>query len=285
MNDGIYNDGIYNEQDEEIGELPWLIFTLNRNAYAVNIKYVSGIEQKPENITPLPKAPEIYCGLAEFWEEMYTIIDMRKAFHLPSIDEEVDVFRDVMEQRKQDHIKWVEVLEKCVETGEKFSLATDPHKCAFGRWYYDFVKHNHAAGFHIRRVEKPHTFLHETAPEVIGAIKKGDKETAVKLLQKARKEYVPKVLEVLDEAETAFRDTFRETVVIISDEEQRLGLLVDEVLLVDNIEPTNGSDASAGFSKSKFLESIAKNERVGNEIFVINEDELLKLSDVEKFRP
>lgn len=266
---------------EEAVELPWLIFTLSGNAYAVNSKYVNGIEMRPDSVTPLPEAPDIYCGLMKRREEVYPLLNMRKVFHFLSVDEETTEFVKMMEQRKQDHIRWIDTLEKCAETGDKFTLATDPHKCAFGIWYDRFINENQSAGLHIKKVEEPHRLLHESATAVLDALGRGDNETASKLIKKAREDYVPKVLAVLDEAEKAFRSTFRETVVVLSDGDQMLGLLVDEVLAVDKIESVNGSASMNLLLQSKFFEGIARNDKIDLEILIVDEEELLKLSDVD----
>lgn len=266
----------------DIAELPWLIFTLGGNAYAVNSRYVNGIEMKPSNITPLPEAPDIYCGLVERRGEVYPLLDMRKTFHFPSVDEEVESFMNTMEQRKKDHINWVDTLERCAETGEPFILATDPHKCAFGIWYDNFIKHNTSAGLHIKKIEEPHRKLHELANDVFEASENGESEKVRALIKKAREDYVPKVISVLDESEYAYRSTFKETVVVLSDGVQMLGLLVDEVLAVDKIEPITGSGNMNLLMQSRFFEGVARNDKVDLEILIVDEDELLKLSDVEK---
>lgn len=265
----------------EASELPWLVFTLGGNAYAVNSSFVNGIEMKPKNVIPLPEAPDTYRGLVERRGEVYPLLDMRKTFHFPTIDEETERFKAMMEQRKKEHIEWIDELERCAETGKPFELATDPHKCAFGMWYDQFSKENSAAAVLIRGIEAPHAKLHETAHEVLSAVQNGDKETAAKLIRKARKEYVPKIIEAIDESEHAYKSTFKETVVVLKEGDQMLGLLVDKVLAVDKIHFIEGSGNLKLLSQSRYFCTVARNDRVNLEILVINEKELLKLSDVD----
>ena len=266
---------------DEASELPWLVFTLGQNAYAVNSKFVNGIEMKPKNIVPLPEAPDTYCGLVERRGEVYPLLDMRKTFRFPTLDEETERFRAMMEQRKKEHIEWVDTLEHCAETGELFTLATDPHQCAFGMWYDSFSKDNNSAAILLRSVEAPHAKLHETAHEILSAVQNGDKETAKRLIHRARKEYVPKIIEIIDESEHAYKSTFKETVVVLKDGDQMLGLLVDRVLAVDKLHFIEGSANLKLLRQSRFFCTVARNDRVNMEILVINENELLKLSDVD----
>ncbi len=271
----------FNAEDiEDTEELPWLIFMLDNRAYALNSRYVSGIEMKDEHMTPMPEAPDVYCGLVERRGNVYPVADMRRLFGYPTIDEEVCNFKTMMEQRKQDHVKWVETLERCVKTGEKFALATDPHKCAFGKWYYEFIENNHSAGIHIKKVEGPHSLLHKTAQPVLDAVKAGNMEKADKLLQKAKTDYIPKVLSVLDEAEHVYRNTFHETVIIISDGSHMMGLLVDEVIAVGKIKPVSGNETIGIITKSSYFEGVARSDKTKLEILIIDEDELIKLADI-----
>ncbi len=47
-------------------------------------------------------------------------------------------FSKLMRQREEDHRNWLNELEKSVKEKSEFRLARDPHKCAFGRWYYSY---------------------------------------------------------------------------------------------------------------------------------------------------
>ena len=215
----------YTPAAEERADLPWLIFTLNEQAYAVNSKYVNGIEMRPDTVTALPDAPDIYCGLVERRGEVYPLLNMRKTFHFPSVDDESETFGKMIEQRKNDHIKWIDAFERCYNTGEKFNLAVDPHKCAFGKWYDQFSKGTHSITFHIKKIEEPHKLLHESAAEIINSMNRGENKKAEALFKKLKNEYYPRVIAVLDEVKAVYRSTYRETVVVLSDEKQMLGLL------------------------------------------------------------
>lgn len=261
-------------------ELPWLIFTLNEQAYAVNSKYVNGIDMKPNSITALPDAPDIYCGLVERRGEVYPLLNMRKTFHFPSVDDETEEFGKMIEQRKNDHIKWIDTFERCMQSREKFTLAVDPHKCAFGKWYDQFIKGTHTITFHIKKIEEPHRLLHETAAMIINAMSRGEDKKAEVLFKKLKNEYYPRVISVLNEVKDVYRSTYRETVVVLADENQKMGLLVDEILAVDKVESVTGGGSMNLLMQSKFFKRVVRNDKIDMEILVVDEDELLKLSEV-----
>lgn len=273
---------LYNNENVNVAEdLPWLIFTLDDKAYAVNSKFVNGIEMKPKVVTPIPEAPEAYCGVVQRRGEVYPLLDMRKVFHFSTLDEEAADFRTMMEQRKADHVKWVETLEHCAETGEAFTLATDSHKCALGLWYDEFTKNHQSAAVLLKKIEEPHRKLHDAAHAVLEAADKGDKETVAKLIRRVRTDYMPKVIAAIDDAENAYKTTFKETVVVLTEGDQMLGLLVDKVLAVDKISFINGGGSMNLLLQSKYFCNVARCARFDMEILVIDERELLTLSDVD----
>lgn len=272
----------YTPAAEERADLPWLIFTLHEQAYAVNSKYVNGIEMRPNNVTPLPDAPDIYCGLVKRREDVYPLLNMRKTFYFPSVDEETEEFGNMIEQRKNDHIRWIETFERCYTTKDKFTLAVDPHKCAFGKWYDQFSKSAHSITFHIKKIEEPHRLLHETAAMIINEMNRGNDKEAEALFKKLKNEYYPRVIAILNEVKEVYRSTYRETVVVLADEQQMLGLLVDEVLAVDKVEPVTGSASLNLLTQSKFFKRVVRNDKIDMEILVVDEEELLKLSEVSR---
>ncbi len=274
----LYNN---NENTGVAEELPWLIFTLDKKAYAVNSKFVNGIEMKPKVVTPIPEAPEAYCGVVQRRGEVYPLLDMRQVFHFKTLDKETADFRDMMEQRKADHINWVDTLERCAENGETFMLATDCHKCALGMWYDEFSNNHPSAAVLLKKIEEPHAKLHDTAHDVLAAADKGDKETVEKLIKRLRTDYMPKVLSAIDDAENAYKSTFKETVVVLTEGDQMLGLLVDKVLAVDKISFINGGGSMNLLLQSKYFCNVARCARFDMEILVIDERELLTLSDVD----
>jgi chemoreceptor zinc-binding protein len=44
----------------------------------------------------------------------------------------------MIDERKNDHIHWVNEFERSIKNDEQINLNTDPHECAFGKWYDNF---------------------------------------------------------------------------------------------------------------------------------------------------
>jgi purine-binding chemotaxis protein CheW len=70
-----------NVQNTETSKI--VTFTLEEQRFAVCLSVVERIIRSVE-ITPLPKAPEIVLGIINVHGEIIPVIDIRKLFHLPA---------------------------------------------------------------------------------------------------------------------------------------------------------------------------------------------------------
>jgi methyl-accepting chemotaxis protein len=76
----------------------------------------------------------------------------------------------LMVQREVDHLNWAGQVSDLINNDEVTELAvqTDPHQCAFGKWYYSEERQEAEAlmpGLKdvLGRIEEPHKHLHESA--------------------------------------------------------------------------------------------------------------------------
>jgi methyl-accepting chemotaxis protein len=79
----------------------------------------------------------------------------------------------MMVQKEVDHLNWAGQVSDLINNDEvtELQVQTDPHKCAFGKWYYS--EERKAAGSMVAgleevlvRIEAPHTHLHQSAIEI-----------------------------------------------------------------------------------------------------------------------
>ena len=85
----------------------------------------------------------------------------------------------VLLQKEVDHLNWAGQVNKLLtdETVTKLNVQTDPHQCAFGKWFYG-KERKYAEIFmpqiknHLEAIEEPHTKLHESAIKISKTFKK-----------------------------------------------------------------------------------------------------------------
>lgn len=227
-----------NTQQEETIQCPSILFRLCGGLYCADSRYVSTIMELPE-YTTLPDAPPYITGIFPYRGSSVTMFDLRAALKQPSLSDEFSDFCKMLDARKQDHIDWVNAFEHSIESGEHFSLAADPHKCKLGKWYDTFKTDSSVLSTHLAKLEDPHRKLHELAISLEHQKEPGQKgapKDYQALYQKAHGEYMPKVLDVLEEAKEIFRTReFHEMVLVLSGN-THLGLVVDEILSVETVE-------------------------------------------------
>ncbi len=86
-----------------------------------------------------------------------------------------------IEQKRNDHLKWVNELSKAVDLETEFTGALDPRECGFGKWLYgDEVANIENATLHelINNTEDIHSALHEEARIINEFISRSEIEEA-----------------------------------------------------------------------------------------------------------
>ena len=229
-----------NKLEESKSSNLWLTVKLDSQLYAIDSTYVESISLLQEPISVLPDSSIKKPGIIHSRGSVIPIINLRPALGLKTLNEEQDAFDEMLEQRKNDHIHWVHEMERCILEDDTFRLTTDPHKCAFGKWYDTYQTNNQSIAFHLRKIDEPHKKLHETAHLAFECPRQCDDCEREKCLRDQLKEdahtYKDIVVKLLDEAKVLFRENVRTMCVIVKDKNASLlGLLVDEVLSVETI--------------------------------------------------
>ena len=81
--------------------------------------------------------------------------------------------RTELEHKYVQHLHWAQEVNKLLtdENTTKLNVQTDPHKCAFGQWYYgEGRKHAETLAPELKelfdKIEEPHIHLHESAVKI-----------------------------------------------------------------------------------------------------------------------
>lgn len=256
--------------------LPHLVFKVKDNYYAIDSKHIASILQY-EGSEQLPNSVPEMVGIMLFREKAAPIIDIRSVFHQPTLAQEYQDFVEMLDQRSEDHVHWASELERSVETGKAFTLTTDPHKCAFGRWYDNYRVESHTIMFHLEKIRAPHDALHHAAEEMFRCTAekspeaKGECEQRV--IQQVKEHYMPTVLGLLEEAKEIFKNAYKEMVIMVG-EENPVGLMVDEVIAVEYLEEGDALDA-LGSNRSDLLVRTMRSQRDSHIIYLLDDKKLL----------
>lgn len=264
---------------------PSIVFKVKDGYYAINSEYILSIMQLPK-YEKLPDAPPNIIGIFTYRDEVCPMFDLRSAFGMQTLAEEYHEFAAMLEARKQDHIHWVEELERSTATGEKFCLATDPHQCAFGRWYDNYQSNNNMIDFHLRKIDDPHKKLHNAAIDVEHCTQNCDecnREVCLKeIFDRVKKQYMPSILQLLDESKELFKSAYHEMVLVLNGE-QLLGLVVDEVLSVEDLEQLNDKGFFGELKRMEYITGVKRSSKIPGLILELNEKKLREVASAVQF--
>ena len=264
------------------GDMPWIIFNLCQNKFAVCSDMISGMTELPSEIVPVPTANKALMGVGVIRGQIVPLINLREFFGMRSLDDEYEEFKEMLEQRKQEHIHWAEELKRCLETGDKFELSTDAHQCQFGKWIDAYSSNRNDLNAHVAHISKPHSKLHKIAEEIFSEdISEADKE---ELLYEADIFYLPKILSLIEEAKELFKSNFRGIVLLVqpTENDKIMGLVCDEVYSVEEADIVFQGATLRRIYSSPYICGIAHTERVEGEIVMLDAKKMMKLyPDIE----
>jgi chemotaxis signal transduction protein len=281
MNEDV-KQGVTQEVDKN--ELPWLTFLLCGNAYAVNSKYIDGITTPPDEITPIPDSPAKYIGMLNVRGNVFPLLDMRKQFKLFSIDEEIADFAKEIERFIELHKHRLDVLKNAFAAGgePEFKTVSDVTKCEYSMWLEKKFHKKDKVYELLQKAEPAHRALHAFPAKLYEIMsedyldpKKGKHEEGRALIEDAEFD-LQTFTDSLTEAEYNYRRRFRETIINLADGEDRIGILVDEVLGVGGIEPVKDSKNLNSVYQSKLFCGVAKSDKTEKEILIIDEELLIR---------
>lgn len=254
--------------------LPWVLIEIANVIYAIPCELVLSLH--PLNrITPLPMAPEGIRGVIDFRGQIIELINLQKLLGLASTEDEVKAFYDLMDARRQDHINWLKTLETCVRNGTTFTLTTDPHKCAFGKWYdsYDVKNTNIVLSTALSKFDKPHKAIHEIGIKADELIKNNKKEEALALIEATKDTEMQQMMHLFDNVKEAFKESNREIAIVIGDGKKNISIAVKKVVAIEYLNETNEEFIEETKTNSKYILGISK--RKNNTFALLLNDDLL----------
>lgn len=269
------NEVISQELENQELKLPYLIFKISDVLYAVNGETINTIFVLDQPVTRVPMTGSHVRGIINVRGEVVPLVDIRIMFDLKTMDEEHNKFCSMLSKRKEDHLNWVNALDEAVENKTEFKLATDHHKCKFGQWYDSFEPTNNDIQYYLKQIADPHEKLHALAQRALNA---ETKEEAKQLVKLGKEEYVPKLLELITQMGKAHISATKQMVVILQKDKTQIGIIVDEVMEVTDIEEVCSLDEVSSVHHSRFVRGVGNSEQYDKDILLIDVDQIVNVS-------
>lgn len=261
-------------------DLPWVIFEISRQLYAISTKLVTGIMSIPPVIR-VANAPELFLGAVRVRGDVFPVLNTRKLLGCPSANKEAETTIGILEENKEEHVRWFGLLKHCVESGKRFPMPLEHTGCFFGRWYYDYVRKGSPYSSDLRSVEAPHKEVHDLARK-IDALRGPDgvyDEAATELLEQAER-HSQKIISCIDGICQRIRETLTPMIITLSSPATRdtcMAFTVDSVKAVDEISMIDEKGNSKCLFVSGYLCGVGHNEKLAGELLLMDDTEIVKL--------
>jgi len=256
----------------------YLVFVADERLFALPFQKIISVLDVP-HATMMPAMSEQTRGVMDFMGQPITIYDFRKKIGAASVHDEIDRFNAMLQQRKQDHLNWIAKLKDAIESGTEITVETNPHNCAFGKWYDSFQTDNLALKRHLAKFDAPHQQIHGIATRSKQFIAEGKKEAAQRLIHESEQGVLRQLITLFDETRSELQKAYTEYAIVVqADESSNVALAVDEPRyfgMLDDITfplPKLIDRHGVGFVDAY---GVLKSEGVDAEILIVELDKFL----------
>lgn len=161
----------------------------------------------------------------------------------------------------------------------EFKLTTDPHACAFGKWYDHFETNDNTLEYLLRKFDAPHKRIHKVGVEVRQLVDQGEREKAFDVIRKAKNNELIQMIKLFDTLVNDFTESKRELAIVLEDPKQNLeiGLTVDRVIAIEPILEDRENSLDSVTHKSHESLGLGKRSNDQTPVFIIDENYFFNL--------
>lgn len=258
---------------------PWVIVQVRHESVALHSPVVRELVIQPE-VTPVPRVPGYIRGVMNWRGKIIPCIDLRLRLGMPAAEEELGELAGLITARAADHLAWMEELYNSVEEHRPFTLTTDPHACAFGKWYDSFRTNNLTVAALLRKMDAPHKAVHALAARVEDFKAAGNYEQARRLVDSCRETTLARLLDLFTNFEQAIQENHRPVAVIVNTNGALAAVTVDRVEAVEPIDPASIQplEERGVESSSTLIRSVAQRHKGSGLVGLIDESQILDMT-------
>jgi purine-binding chemotaxis protein CheW len=219
----------------QLSDSPWVIVSLDRQLFGISSKVLKSMVVL-RDVVAVPQVPPYVRGVMNLRGAVLKVVDMRRRLGLKSLADETNDFCTMLEQRKQDHMNWLAKLESCVKEGRAIDVQTDPHKCAFGKWYDVYRTDSVVLSSLLSKFDAPHKRVHGVARTVEGLMARHDVKQAQAVIDACRGNELAQMMKLFDEVREHVRHEGREIAVVLEGQSGDFAIAVDSVESVEALK-------------------------------------------------
>ncbi len=214
-------------------------------------------------IVHVPHTAEYVRGVINLRGDVLALIDLRTRCGMEPLSKRIEETCQMLLQREQDHRNWLAELEKSVEEKRPFTLATDPHKCAFGKWYDAFHTDDLVLAGLLKNFDEPHKAIHGIAARIEHEKQQGRADAAKAIIERTRNQELARMIGIFAEVRGYITKQSREIAVVIDAGQKPFAIAVDKVESAERLDAAAFSDLPAGMTAHgrEMVSGIAKRKK------------------------
>jgi purine-binding chemotaxis protein CheW len=253
----------------------WIVVRLQQRLFAVPSAAVMEMLAIPE-MRSVPHVPSHIRGVMNLRGRVLPLVDLRLRLGLESSATESRQLVETMRTREEDHRKWVTELEASFREHREFKLTTDPHKCAFGRWYDAYRIPNISLAAVLRKFDAPHKRIHAAGEEVLHHTANQRRDEAMQLVERVRDLELPHMIKLFGDLRTAIHESHRETAVVLEGGGTVYAVSVDAVESVEQLKPgTIEPVPTTAASCDRLVRAVARRTKNDGIVMLLDTDRVL----------
>ena len=259
-------------------DMPWVIVELNRQRFALPSAEVREIIPLSDTAF-IPQLPERMRGVLNIRGRVLPVLDLRVRLGMQARPEEVARFCEMMQQREEDHRRWLAELSLALNERRPFNLTLDPHKCAFGRWYDVYRSPDPWVAGMLGKFDAPHRAIHQHGAEIEQLKQEGAFDRARRRMEERASSLLTAMVKLFAELRQLVTHVSRELAVILTGPNGLFAATIDAAVSVEKlgaggIELIPVGDAS---NRSGACHRLAKGAD-GTPVLLLEVDQLLAAS-------
>jgi len=216
--------------------------------FGLDVENVLMLGQDVNDIQRLPIEERGFCGVTKFQGAIVPVLDFAHRLGVRSGIDSKSELLNILTQREQDHVEWLNDLEHSIKTGVAFTKATNPKECAFGKWYSTFDTRDETLQELLASFEEPHNAIHALGEELINLRDNGKEAEALESLAHARATTLRRLRALFNRARDQINSGMRQVLLFVTldGKTPRYALMIDEINDVMNYTPADFQSSRSG---------------------------------------
>lgn len=246
-------------------ELPWLIFKVRKNNYAINTNMVISIMKMVDEFIEVPDNQNYIRGIINLRGDIIPLIDLKVLLKEKSNHERAVEFTKTIDRKIIEIREWVAAFVEKIEEDKIFSMAGSKEESEFIKWLLISKEREKGLEYHISKILESVYKLFEYSDKYNLDVQEGKKLSRIekkRLLFNMRDDCAEDIFSMMKESLSLYENIMQEMIIELEYEGMKAGIIVDKVDAIDTIEKELGqAKLNPNMYATKFIEGVAKTSK------------------------